>query len=111
MTHQAADEPSRNTVALRSLKVLRRAIDGDPAEDDNAKAALETLLEHFDYQGSGESDDDECDTALDEGEMDEALARARLGELIECLIHLGRGLPRKFGGISDALEKAVERGR
>lgn len=104
-----SETPDRKKVATRALFVLRRAVDGTPFEEDNTTTAIETLLEHFNYEGS--DDDDESEIKLDEGELDEALARARLGEFIDCVIHLGRGLPPQYRGIADALEREMERDR
>jgi hypothetical protein len=104
------ETPDRKKVATRALFVLRRAIDGTPFEEDDTTTAIETLLEHFDYQ-AGDDDGEDQRTAFDEGELDEALARARLGEIEDCIIHLGRGLPPEFAGIADALERELERGR
>lgn len=103
-----SETPDRKKVATRALFVLRRAVDGTPFEEDDTTTAIETLLEHFDYAPG--DDEDESAVEVDEGELDEALARARLGELFDCAIHLGRALPGKYRGIADALERELERG-
>lgn len=104
-----SETPDKKKVATRALFVLRRAIDGTPFEEDNIDTAIETLVKHFDY--TFDDDDDDQRAALDEGELDESLARARLGEFVDCVIHLGRGLPPRYQGIADALERELERGR
>lgn len=90
-----------------ALNVLRRAVEDDPAEGDLPEAAIRTLVNYLGISHFMERDDEAKALDCNEGEMEEALARARLGEFTDCVIHLGRGLPRKFGGIADALEKAL----
>lgn len=112
---KAAKLTSRNAVALHALKVLRRMVEGDVFAGDDAEAEIEALCEHFGLprQVEVESDDDR-ETGIDEfivGEMEEALARARRGQILDCIIHLGRALPEQYSGIADALERKLERGR
>lgn len=102
---------SPNTVARGHINVLRRAINGDPAEKDDIAVALNGLLEHFKMPSLPDLSDEDNTVASDEPELEEALARARLGEFHDCVIHLGRSLPRRFIGIADALERHLERSR
>ncbi len=94
-----------------ALKVLRRAIEDEPAEGDLPEAAIRTLVNYLGIAAFMERDEEAKALDCDEGEMEEALARARLGEFTDCVIHLGRGLPPKFTGIADALERHLERSR
>lgn len=110
-----AEATSRNAVALNALKVLRRVIEGDAYAGDDVEAEIDTLREHFNLPAPPSGDaDDEDDLNFDEfdvAEMQEALARARCGQIEDCIIHLGRALPQEFSGIADALERSVERRR
>lgn len=94
-----------------ALEILRRAVDDEQAEGDLPEAAIATLVNYLGIARYMEMDTDERALLCDEGEMEEALARARLGEFTDCAIHLGRGLPQKFAGIADALERHLERSR
>ncbi len=114
LTPKPAKPTSRNAVARHALKVLRRMVEGDAFAGDDAEAEIETLLEHFGLSRQVEVEAVDRDQDFIEfhlGEMDEALARARRGELVDCVIHLGRSLPHRFQGIADALEREMERGR
>ncbi|MBN9450492.1 MAG: hypothetical protein J0I42_00960 [Bosea sp.] len=73
--------------------------------------ALNGLLEHFKMPSLPDLSDEDKNVASDESELEEALARARLGEFHDCVIHFGRSLPRRFIGIADALERHLERSR
>lgn len=109
-----AEATSRNDVALNSLKVLRRVIEGDAFTGDDVEAAIETLREHFGLDAPSDDPHDDGRQELDEfdvGEMQEALARARCGQIRDSIIHLGRSLPSPYRAIADALERYVERGR
>lgn len=91
--------------ARRALLVLHRAVEECPFEDEDEKGALKILCAHLGYEMA--PDEEDSDPTVEAGEMDEALARARTGNLIDCCIHLGRGLPSEYRGIADALERAL----
>lgn len=102
---------SPNTVARGHINVLRRAINDTPEDEDDVHEALNGLLKHFDMPSLPDLGEEDNTVPCDEPELEEALARARLGEFTDCVIHLGRALPRKFMGIADALERHLERSR
>lgn len=102
----------RNALPLRAIATLRQSLEGRPVSIREAYTAIDNLLTHFRTARCS----DEClvgqrALSLDRNEMHEALARARRGEIEDCIIHLGRGLPPEFAGIADALEREMERGR
>lgn len=102
----------RNALPLRAIATLRQSLEGRPVSIRETYTAIDNLLTHFRTARCS----DECligqrALALDRNEMHEALARARRGEIEDCIIHLGRGLPPEFAGIADALEREMERGR
>lgn len=111
---KAAEPKSRDALALDAVKVIRRVIEGEGAQGDNVESAIETLKEHFGLDTSSNTSAEDSSQKFDEfdvGEMQEALARARCGQIRDCVIHLGRALPEQFSGIGYALERATENGR
>ena len=93
---------------IRSLRVLERSMIGHAISQRESLAALDNLLLHFKTARCSE----ECligqrSEILDRQELDESLARARRGEIEDCVIHLGRAMPQRFSGIADALERAL----
>jgi hypothetical protein len=95
---------------IRSLRILERSLDGEAVSYRESLTALDNLLSHFRTARCSE----ECligqkGEILDRQELDEALSRARRGQIEDCLIHLGRAMPQRFSGIADALEKALRR--
>lgn len=102
----------RNALQLRAIATLQRSIEGKAVSTRETFTAIDNLLTHFRTARCS----DEClvgqrALALDRNAMHESLARARRGEIEDCIIHLGRGLPPEFAGIADALETAMERDR
>jgi hypothetical protein len=102
----------RNALQLRAIATLRAGLEGRPVSIRETYTAIDNLLLHFRTARCS----DECligqrGIALNRNEMSEALSRARRGEIGDCIIHLGRGLPPEFSGIADALEREMERGR
>lgn len=102
---QPVEHQSPNTAARARLNVLRRAINGDPAEEDDITQALNGLLQHFMLPGLPDPSEDDNVVRCDKAELEEALARARCGQIRDCVIHLGRALPSQFMGIADAIER------
>ena len=96
---------SPNTIARGHINVLRRAINGDPAEEDDITEALNGLLKRFEKPSLPDPSEDDNVVQCDKAELEEALARARCGQIRDCVIHLGRALPNKFSGIADAMER------
>lgn len=102
----------RHALQLRAITTLKRSLEGKQVSQRETYTAIDNLLLHFRTARCS----DEClvgqrALALNRNAMHEALARARRGEIEDCIIHLGRGLPPEFAGIADALERQLERGR
>jgi hypothetical protein len=76
-------------------------------------AALAVVAERCGYAMAPLDDDDDetVDIEIDGAELDEALARARCGQVEDCAIHLGRALPHEYAAIADRLGDAARGGR
>ncbi len=100
--------PSRmEAEANVALDTLGRWFRGhNKAEIAKAREALETLAGQMCLSVVADESlwgDEDPPLRLDEGQLDEARARAAIGQIEDCLHHLERALPEGYGVIAERL--------